>query len=86
MRASEYRDMTTEQLGEELQGVMIDSTTSVRDFVAEHDQINTDMQTYLMGARVVSTEYDAEGTATVTVEAPLQRWWEIVSVYIQVRR
>ena len=74
------------KLGEELQGVMIDSTTSVRDFVAEHDQINTDMQTYLMGARVVSTEYDAEGTATVTVEAPLQRWWEIVSVYIQVRR
>jgi hypothetical protein len=73
------------KLGEQLEGVMIDSTTTVRDFVAENDEIRADMQTFLMGARVVNTEYDAEGTATVTVELPLERWWEIISVYI-VRR
>ena len=74
------------KLAEELNGFMITSDTMVRDFVAEHDEIRTDLDTYIQGASVVSTEYDEQDTATVTVEIPLERLWEIVSIRMEVRR
>lgn len=69
------------KLAEELDGLVIQGSTTVRDFVAEHDEIRTDMQTYLLGAHPVGDpEYDADGIASVTVEIPLDRFWQLISV------
>ena len=45
------------RLGERIRGVMITSTTSVRDFVAESDQIDVDMRAFIRGAREVGIRY-----------------------------
>lgn len=78
------------KLAEQLDGLVIQGTTTVRDFVAEHDDIRTDMQTFLLGAHPVGDpEYDADGIATVTVEIPLERLWQVISVRmtsLEVRR
>lgn len=74
------------RLGEEVMGFRIDSSTTVRDFVAEHDQINTQLNAYLQGAYVKSTRYDDEGTATVVVEMPGMKIWEVVHTYIRVQK
>jgi hypothetical protein len=74
------------KLAEELNGFFITSDTTVQDFVAQHDEIRTDLDTFIQGASVVSTEYDDEDTATVTVEIPLDRLWEIVSIRMERRR
>ena len=74
------------KLAEELNGFMISSDTMVREFVAQHDEIRTDLDTFIQGASVVSTQYDENDTATVTVEIPLDRLWEIISIRMEVRR
>jgi hypothetical protein len=74
------------KLAEELNGFLISSDTSVKDFVVQHDQIRTDLDTFVQGASIVSTDYDEEGTATVTVEVPLERLWQIISIYMKVQR
>lgn len=74
------------RLGEQVMGFVIDSKTTVRDFVTENDEINTQLLAYIQGAYVVSTKYDAEGTATVAVEMPAMQIWEIVHTYIKVKR
>jgi hypothetical protein len=78
------------KLAEQLDGLVIQGTTTVRDFVAEHDDIRTDMQTFLLGAHPVGDpEYDADGTASVTVEIPLERFWQLISVRmtsVEIRR
>ena len=71
------------RLAEEVMGFKIDSTTHVKDFVAEHDEINTQLDAYITGAYVTKTSYDSEGTATVTVEMPAMQIWEIVHTYIK---
>ena len=48
------------RLGERIKGVMITSQTSVRDFVAESDQINLDMRTFLRGAKETHIRYHDE--------------------------
>lgn len=69
-------------LSEEIDGLHIDSQTTVRDFVATNDRIRTAMHNYLQGVRVVKEEYDAEtGEATVTIEAPLEPLWDVVVEY-----
>jgi hypothetical protein len=73
------------RLGERLGGVMIDSQTSVRDFVAESDQINTNMQTFLSGMRETAIRYhDAEPIVEVDLEVTyrtvltnLKSWGEV---------
>lgn len=74
------------RLAEEVMGFQIDSSTTVRDFVTENDQINTQLLAYIQGAYVKDTRFDSEGTATVTVEMPAMRIWEIVHTYIRVRK
>jgi hypothetical protein len=70
-------------LAERVMGFQIDSNTTVKDFVAEHDEINTQLNAYMTGAHVTSTKFDNEGTATVTVEMPAMQVWEIVHTYIR---
>ena len=48
------------RLAERINGVMITSQTSVRYFVAESDQVNLDMRTFLRGAKETHIRYHAE--------------------------
>jgi hypothetical protein len=48
------------RLGERIAGVQITSATTVRDFVAESDQIDVDMRTFLRGARETGIRYHAD--------------------------
>jgi len=71
------------KLAEKIDGLMISSSTSVRDFVAENDEIETSMLTFQQGAYVVSGSQKllADGTAEVTVEIELKPLVSIVSYY-----
>ena len=71
------------KLGERVMGFMIDSSTSVKDFITAHDQIGTQLNGYMTGAHVVSTKFDDVGTATVTVEMPAMQVWEVVHTCIR---
>lgn len=45
------------RLAERLKGLRLTARTTVRDFVTESDEINTEMQAFLVGAQEVSTYY-----------------------------
>jgi len=64
--------------GEHIQGLQIVSKTTVRDFVAEHDEVRTWMDAVLVGSVVEKTEFDGE-TAKVTVSIPGMQVWETIS-------
>lgn len=72
------------RLTEEVRGFQINSSTTVRDFVTEHDEINTLLNDFIIGSYVVSTEYASDGTATVTVEMPAMQVWEVVHMYMRI--
>lgn len=61
-----YRNML-----EVLNGVRVDSATTIRDFTVESDVINTQVQGMVRGAKVVKQEYLSDGTVEVTVQMPL---------------
>jgi len=56
---------------EVVNGVRVDSTTTIRDFTVESDIINTQVQGMVMGARTMKQEYLSDGTVEVTVRMPL---------------
>jgi hypothetical protein len=56
---------------ETVQGVQIDSATSVKDFVVESDVINTKISGLVKGAQIVNKAYFSDGTVEVTVRMPL---------------
>jgi len=56
---------------EVVNGVRVDSTTTIRDFMVESDVINTQVQGMVKGARVSKQEYLSDGTVEVTVRMPL---------------
>lgn len=90
MAARAAEEDAKRKLAEQIDGLMITSDTTVRDFVAEHDEIRSDMKTFLFGAHAVGDPiYDEDGTATVTVEIPLERLWDIISIrmtQVEIRR
>jgi len=75
MRAAEldaYR-----RLAEQLRGFKITSTTSVRDFVTESDEVATDLNTTLRGAKTVHVYFHKdEPIVEVTKEIP---WEKIIA-------
>jgi hypothetical protein len=73
------------RLAEEVMGFQIDSSTVVRDFVTEHDEINAQLNTFIQGSYVASTRYESDGTATVVVEMPAMPVWQVVQTYIRIR-
>jgi hypothetical protein len=80
LRAAKVEAMRN--LTEEVDGLFIDSTTKVKDFIATDDRIRTDVNSYIKGVQTVSEDYNAEtGEATVKIEAPLQPVWDIVIKY-----
>ncbi|GAB6271839.1 hypothetical protein KN63_04000 [Smithella sp. F21] len=56
---------------ETVQGVQIDSQTTVKDFAVESDVINTAISGMVKGAQIVRKEYLSDGTVEVTVRMPL---------------
>jgi hypothetical protein len=62
---------------------MIASSTSVKDFVAENDQIRTSMMTFQEGASVVdgSQKVLEDGTVQVTVQIDLTPLWNSILYY-----
>lgn len=61
-----YRNML-----EVVNGVRVDSTTTIRDFTVESDVINTQVQGMVKGAKTMKQEYLSDGTVEVTVRMPL---------------
>jgi len=60
-------------LAETVMGLQINAQTYVRDFVAESDQIRTELNTFLKGASITNVFYLPDGTCEVTVSMPIQR-------------
>jgi hypothetical protein len=56
---------------ETVQGVQIDSKTTVKDFAVASDVINTAISGMVKGAQIVKKEYLSDGTVEVTVRMPL---------------
>lgn len=71
------------KLAEKINGLTITSNTSVRDFVAANDQIDSGMLAFQQGAYVVekSQKVLEDGTAQVTVEIDLKPLWNMVLYY-----
>jgi hypothetical protein len=55
-------------LGERVNGIRLDASTTVKDFAAEQDVIRTRLHTVVRGARVVKTTVKDDGTVEVAVE------------------
>jgi hypothetical protein len=72
------------KLGEHINGLTIRSDTSVKDFVAEHDDIQAQMQAVLVGSSVEKTTFTEDATAEVTVSVPGMQVWEVISTYQRV--
>jgi hypothetical protein len=56
---------------EVINGVRVDSATTIRDFTVESDVINTQVQGMVKGAKVTKQEYLSDGTVEVTLRMPL---------------
>jgi hypothetical protein len=71
------------KLAEMLDGLMISSKTSVKDFVAENDEIKTAMMTFQQGASVVegSAKVADDGTVTVKVQIDPKPLWNSIIYY-----
>ena len=54
-------------LAEKVKGIRLNSTTTVRDFVAERDEISTQVDAVITGADVVTERENADGTVEVEV-------------------
>ncbi len=59
------------KLGEKINGLSITSTTKVKDFATESDNVRTAMQAFLLGMRETKKEFSEDGVATITMEVTL---------------
>jgi len=73
------------KLAERIAGLRINSDTLVRDFVTEHDQIQTRVDAVLVGSSVEKTDFPGDGTAQVVVVVPGMRVWKVVHEYLVIR-
>jgi hypothetical protein len=71
------------KLSEQISGLMITSSTSVKDFVTQSDVINTHMMDFQVGAGVKegSQKVMEDGTAEVTVEIEMRPLWNMFMYY-----
>lgn len=61
-------------LGEQLQGVRIDSSTTVKDFITTSDEIRADFQGFVRGAQFISEQYRPDGIVEVTAQIDLNHF------------
>lgn len=72
-----YRNLT-----EQIMGFQISSSTYVRDFIATHDEVRTEIEDVIIGgARVIDRRFLSDGTAEVDVQINLMDLWNIVKRY-----
>lgn len=71
------------KLGEQIEGLQITSSTTVRDFVGTNDEIRTSMLTFQQGARVLddTRKVNPDGTVDVGVEIDLKPLWNSILFY-----
>ena len=71
------------KLSEQVDGLMITSNTSVKDFITQNDEIRTSMLTFQQGVSVVegSQKLADDGTASATVEINLKPLWDMIIYY-----
>lgn len=74
------------KLAEQIQGLLITSETSVKDFVTSNDEIQTNMLAFQQDAHVVegSQKVMEDGTAEVTVEIEMRPLWNMITKYREV--
>ncbi len=60
-------------LAETIKGLQITSDTYVRDFVAESDEIRTELDTFIKGIKVTNVRYLPDGTCEVKAQVTIQR-------------
>lgn len=78
LRAARAAEMDAmRKLAEQIYGLQIESSTTVRDFVTQHDEISTQVQAVIAGA-VAGTPIFGDGTATVMVSLPAAEVWSVV--------
>ncbi len=73
------------KLAEQVYGLSVRSETTVRDFVAEYDDITTRVDAVLAGA-VAKPATFGDGVATVTVSIAASDVWSVVNQQMQVTR
>jgi hypothetical protein len=63
---------------EQVNGVHVDSQTTVRDFITENDEVRTDVEGFISGAEIVSEEELDDGSWEVKMRLNLQPMAEII--------
>lgn len=71
------------KLAEQVYGLRIDSNTSVKDFVTQYDEINSQVNAVLVGA-VADAPSFGNGVARVTVTIPATDVWRVVHQQITI--
>lgn len=73
------------KLSEQVQGLLLKSDTSVKNFMAKSDKIRSRMEAYQLGAKLVEAEVK-DGKATAEVELDLKPIWKMWIVYVRQRK
>lgn len=83
LRAARAAEMDARRkLAEQIGGLQLRSTTTVRDFVAEHDEIASLVDAVIVDAVVTGTRFE-EGEAIVTISLAGARVWGTVNSEMQ---
>ncbi|MBN1941759.1 MAG: LPP20 family lipoprotein [Phycisphaerae bacterium] len=70
------------KLAEQLQGLMLTSDTSVKNFMAQSDTVRSRMEAYQLGAKLVDAEVK-DGKAVAEVELDLKPIWQMWIIHIK---
>ncbi len=71
-------------LAQMIAGLDIQSDTTVKDFMTDHDSIRTELSAVIDGAYVKGKPVFTDGMVTVTVELPAARVWKVIADEIKV--
>jgi hypothetical protein len=71
------------KLAEQIYGLQIQSGTTVRDFVTQHDEINTQVQAVVAGAIPSEPKFGSD-VVTVTVTVSASDVWRVVHSHMEI--
>lgn len=72
------------KLAEQVQGLLLTSDTSVKNFMAQNDKVRSQMEAYQLGAKLIDAEVK-DGKATAEVELDLKPIWQMWIIAIRQR-
>ena len=73
------------RLAERIKGVMVTSTTTVKDFVAESDDVNVSMRTFIRGAKEIGVRYHSDDLiCEVEMQIKLKQVYEMLHSWAKV--